>query len=202
VCEYLILNAVEDIEKRYSFQPYDSGRDGVFEVFKKVEGQLDIIGVEIQGFVYYIVLLEGFNSHKAWISIRMPSFMEKYLDMLMDKTQGYVEVLGDSCPLLSQSIIAGIDKRYNNGGFANIAGEWFLLRDFWFSMNDNSYSWINLSSEVNLELIDRMTQMFNEISNFKGFSWSQNAKIATKDLYNGYKRVRPYITVAKFITTV
>lgn len=187
-----------EIEQRTSFQAFHSGRDATFEVFQKVEGSLDIIGVENYGLIYYIILLEGFNSHKSWLAIMMDDTMSKILNGLMDTTLGTIEVLGNYCPLLSESILNGMDKRYNNGAFINIAGDWFLIKDFWFSFN-NEGAWFPLSEEVTLELIERVTQMLNEFSNFKGFGFMDNAKIAGKDFANGYKKVRPYINLAKFI---
>lgn len=189
-----------EIEQRTSFQAFDSGRDVTFEVFQKVEGSLDIIGVEHKGFIYYIILLEGFNSHKSWLAIKMDDTMSKMLNGLIDTTLGTIEVLGDYCPLLSQSILNGMDKRYNNGAFINVAGDWFLIKDFWFSLN-NDGAWLKFSEEVNLELIERVTRMFNEIANFNGFGFMDNAKIAGKDLANGYKKVRPYLTLARIITS-
>lgn len=183
------------MKTREKFQPVTDGRNEIFEVFRKKQGDLDIIGVERQGLIYYIILLGGFNSHKAWVSIMMDGEVKSILDGLLDTSIGTIEVLAQKCPLLSQSILDGLDKRFNNGAFINVAGDWFFNRDFWFSMDTEA--WVNLSTEVCFELIERCTQMLNEFSNFKGFSFSEKAKISAKDVYRGYKKIRPYIAIAK-----
>ena len=188
------------MDQRTTFQAFDSGRDVTFEVFQKVEGKLDIIGVETQGFIYYIVFLQGFNEHKSWLAIKMNDEMSKELNHLMDTSLALIEVLGNYCPLLSQSILDGMDKRYNNGAFNNLGGDWFLLKDFWFSLNEARSS-LELSKEGFVELLKRVTQMFNELAEFKGFGLKDYAKIAGKDLANGYKKVRPFITLVKMLTS-
>ena len=68
------------MKTREKFQPVTDGRNEIFEVFRKKQGDLDIIGVERQGLIYYIILLGGFNSHKAWVSIMMDGEMKSILD--------------------------------------------------------------------------------------------------------------------------
>lgn len=71
------------MKTREKFQPVTDGRNEIFEVFRKKQGDLDIIGVERQGLIYYIILLGGFNSHKAWVSIMMDGEMKSILDGLL-----------------------------------------------------------------------------------------------------------------------
>lgn len=179
------------MNKRYSFQDFCDGREGVSECFTIGEGEKWCAGAEIAGWTYYFHPYS--NNSKKGLVILGVDYMSSILNPICDFSMVRLDALAEHCPCLVQAFKDGCEPRLDRGLFAEVDGKWQFMKsinfDFPKKVEEMGYNMMYDSIIVDTvnDLIRRVRIVYDELDKWNGFSNWEEVKITAKEMLPGAK---------------
>lgn len=178
------------MNKRSYFQNFVDGKD-TQDVFIMENSKTQCIGVEVDGFIYYIAVA----SDKKYCCVAVGiNDLRDVFEAIYEFSEPRFNKLAEYCPHLCQSILDGANDRLDRGAIVEVDNFFMLAKginyDFMAGLKSDPscvFDFDSVIGEVVLELIEMVTKMCDEVKEWGGFSNFEEIVISAKEALPGIK---------------
>ena len=183
------------MEERHRLQSVFDGQNQKVKIFTYG----DLIGFDCYGTISYFI--DAKVSHRAFIAIVLPEELYAVFDNISDLTSGQFSVFSQYCPTTAQHVEHGAERNFAFAGIVNCDNSWQLWKQITYhKINSDLFDMI--VEDIVPELIQRLTAMTKEVSQWEGFTKTDMIKAHFKDAFSIYKKVRKYLTLEDAISGI